>query len=184
VILIESVVSVDAPSLNAKTRDTLPLTWEGRRWTRRKAHTKAGREIALAFPTGTVLALGAILWVADDWYLQVDGAPEPVIAVYPGSHAEALRVCFEVGNRHFSVALDGERLLVPDDTAMVQLLERLGARWEKGEAVYTPMGFGHTHAPDVHGEARIHDHGHEHTHGHAHDHAHDHAHGHPRSHGR
>jgi urease accessory protein len=166
-ILIEGTVSANTESLNGKTRDTLPLTWEGRRWTRRKAQTSAGREIGLAFPTGTVLTVGAVLWVADDWYLQVEAAPEPVIAVHPRSHSEALRICFEVGNRHFSVAEDGDRLLVPDDTAMVQLLERLGARWEKTEAVYAPMGFGHTHPPDVHGDARIHDpsRGPAHTHG-------------------
>jgi urease accessory protein UreE len=113
--------------------------------------------------------VGSVLWIADHWYLEVEAAPEKVIAVHPQSQAEALRLCFEVGNRHFSVALDGERLLVPDDTAMVQLLDRLGARWEKTEAVYAPMGFGHTHAPDVHGEARIHAHPHahgDHTHSH------------------
>jgi urease accessory protein len=174
-ILIDTVLCVAADVLNGKQRDTLPLTWEGRRWTRRKAQTTAGREIGLAFPTGTVLTVGSVLWMADEWYLQVEAAPEPVIAVYPAAYAEALRICFEVGNRHFSVALDVERLLVPDDTAMVQLLDRLGVRWEKTEAVYAPMGFGHTHAPDVHGEARIHGHDGPHSHtpgGHTHSHEH------------
>ena len=68
-ILIEGIVSADVESLKGKLRDTLPLTWEGRRWTRRKTKTAAGREIGLAFPTGTVLTVGAVLWVADDWYL-------------------------------------------------------------------------------------------------------------------
>ena len=34
-----------------------------------------------------------------------------------------LRIAFEVGNHHFPLAIDGDELLVPDDTAMVQLLD-------------------------------------------------------------
>ena len=156
-VVIEQVASPSKEALAGKERDTLRLTWEGRRWGRRRLKTTAGREVALALPTGTVLSVGAILWVESDWYLQVEGAAEPVIAVLPRSSPEALRVAFEVGNRHFSVALDGEALLVPDDTAMVQLLDRLGTRWERRAAVYTPMGFGHGH-----------DHDHDHPHGHSH----------------
>lgn len=145
-IVIDKVLSPAAASLAGKTRDTLRLTWEGRRWGRRKVTTTAGREVALALPTGTVLALNTVLWIDGDWYLEVEGAPEPVIAVRPHDHQEGLRIAFEVGNRHFSVAAEGETLLVPDDTAMVQLLDRLGAHWKRTEAIYTPMGFGHTHA--------------------------------------
>ena len=47
-----------------------------------------------------------------------------------------MRIAFDVGNRHFSLALDGDVLLVPDDTAMEQLLTRLGVRWERREAVF------------------------------------------------
>ena len=55
-------------------------------------------------------------------------ATEAVLAVTPRSREEALRVAFEVGNRHFTLAVDGERLLVPDDPAMEQLLAAAG-RW-------------------------------------------------------
>jgi urease accessory protein UreE len=56
-----------------------------------------------------------------------------------------VRVAFEVGNRHFTVAIDGDRLLVPDDTAMVQLLTRLGVPWIRDRAVFVPLGAGHRH---------------------------------------
>jgi urease accessory protein len=130
---------------DGKERDTLLVTWEERRWTRRRALTARGREVALALPTGSVLAPGSVLWLAADWYLEVEAAPEPVIAVFPRQREEALRTAFEVGNRHFSLALDGERLLVPDDTAMEQLLTRLGVPWERTTAVFTPIGHGHRH---------------------------------------
>ena len=135
----------DPAELLGKERDALLATWEERRWVRRKAVTRQGREIALALPTGTVLHPGHVLHVGTDFYLDVEAAPEPVYAVFPKDHHEALRVAFEVGNRHFSLAIDGDRLLVPEDTAMDQLLSRLGVRFEKAMAVFTPVGAGHRH---------------------------------------
>ncbi|MEK7362682.1 MAG: urease accessory protein UreE [candidate division NC10 bacterium] len=131
--------------LKGKERDTLRLTWEERRWGRRRLTTVKGREVALALPTGSVLRAGQILAVEPEWYLEVESAPEPVIAVFPRDHAEALRLAFEVGNRHFSLALEPDALLVPDDPAMEQLLTRLGAKWERRTAIFNPIGAAHAH---------------------------------------
>ena len=145
-IVIESVLhDPGAAALTGLERDTVRLTWEGRRWTRKRLQTSAGREVALALPTGTVLSLGAVLYLEPGFYLAVEGEPEPVIAVRPRDHHEALRVAFEVGNRHFSLAEAGDSLLVPDDTAMTQLLDRLHVGWERRTAVYSPIGFAHVH---------------------------------------
>jgi len=54
-------------------------------------------------------------------------------------------VAFEVGNRHFTLAIDDERLLVLDDPAMDQLLTRLGVDFERRAAVFVPVGPGHGH---------------------------------------
>ena len=107
-----------------------------------------GRELALALPTGSVLRPGDVIAQGVDWYLVVEARPEPVLAVFPRGRREAIRVAFEVGNRHFSLAVDGDALLVPDDSAMVQLLDRLGIAWERRDAVYDPIGGGgHGHEP-------------------------------------
>jgi urease accessory protein len=107
--------------------------------------TGAGRELALALPTGSVLAPGAVLHVDADWYVVVEAAPEAVLAVRPRSSDEGLRLAFEVGNRHFTLAIDGERVLVPDDPAMEQLLQRLAMPFERTRAVFVPLGHGHRH---------------------------------------
>jgi urease accessory protein len=131
--------------LAALERDPLVLTAEERRWARRRVTTREGRELALALPTGTVLRPGDIVFVGSAWYVAVEAAVEPVLAVAPRSRDEALRVAFEVGNRHFTLALDGEHLLVPDDPAMEQLLERLGIPWRRARAPFVPVGTGHRH---------------------------------------
>ena len=85
---------------------------------------------------------GDVLAVEEEWYLVVEARPEPVLAALPRDRAEAIRLAFDVGNRHFSLALDGEALLVPDDAAMVQLLTRSGVSWERRQAVFNPIAGG------------------------------------------
>jgi urease accessory protein len=142
VVITDPPRTVEAGALEGKARDTLRLTWEERRWTRKRVTTTAGREVALALPTGSVLEPGEILTVEDDWYLAVEGRPEPVLAIFPRSREDALRFAFDVGNRHVTLAIDGDALVVPDEPAMRQLVARVGARWERREVVYTPLGGG------------------------------------------
>lgn len=138
-MITEAPGPVDAAALAGKVRDTLRLTWEERRWTRKRAVTTAGREIALALPTGTVLEPGDVLAMEEGWYLAVEARPEPVLVLFPESYEAAVRIAFDVGNRHFSLGADGDTLLVPDDTAMEDLVRRLGVRWERREVVYSPL---------------------------------------------
>jgi urease accessory protein len=99
----------------------------------------------LALPTGTVLQPGDLLHVADGWCVVVEAALEAVLAVRPRTPGEGLRIAFEVGNRHFTLAVDGERLLLLDDPAMTQLLTRLGIAFERTRAAFAPLGAGHRH---------------------------------------
>lgn len=134
-----------AAALTLKQRDTLVLNSEERRWGRRRARTSAGREVALALPTGTTLETGAILAVEADWYLEVEAASEAVIALCPRDRDSAIQIAFEVGNHHFPLAIDGDTLLVPDDPAMRHLLDRLGEDWEPRQAIFNPIGKAHVH---------------------------------------
>ena len=144
-VVTEPRVHVHDVELAGLERDVLVLTAEERRWGRRRVTTRAGRALALALPTGSVLVPGDVLYVGPGWYVAVEAAAEPVLAVTPRSREEAVRVAFEVGNRHFTLALDGEQLLVPDDPAMDQLLTRLGVDFERRAAVFVPVGPGHGH---------------------------------------
>lgn len=139
-VITELPLRVEPSALAGLERDTLSLTWEERRWTRKRVRSAAGREVALALPTGSRLRPGDMLAREADWYLVVEGRPEPVLAVFPRDREEAIRIAFEVGNRHFSLALDGECILVPADSAMEQLLTRLDVGWKRQEAVYDPLG--------------------------------------------
>jgi urease accessory protein len=163
VVITEPHLHVEPEALRGKARDTLCLSWEERRWTRKRVVTAGGREVALALPTGSVLRPGDVIAVETDWYLVVEGRPEPVIAIHPRDRDEAVRVAFDVGNRHFPLALAGEAILVPDDTAMEQLVARLGVKWERRQTVFDPIGGGaHRHEP---GTSPLDGHSHRNRHG-------------------
>jgi urease accessory protein len=138
-------VHVSDARLATLERDRLVLSAEERRWGRRRVKTEKGRELVLALPTGSVLEPGHVLHAGADYYVVVEAAVEAVLAIAPRDRDEMVRVAFEVGNRHFTVAIDGDRLLVPDDIAMEQLLDRLGVRWTRDRAVFSPLGAGHRH---------------------------------------
>jgi urease accessory protein len=140
-LIIERLPPFVSPEeLQGKEEDRLVLGWEQRRWLRGRFTTAKGRKIGLALPTGTTLEPDAILCVEPSWYLQVEAATDPVLEIHPSSREEAVRVAFEVGNRHFPLAVQGDKLLVPDDKAMTRLLDRLGVAWERREAVFNPIG--------------------------------------------
>jgi urease accessory protein len=145
IVVTRPHVHVHDADLSRRERDRLVLTAEERRWGRRRVTTEKGRMLALALQTGSVLTPGEILYVAAEWYVMIEAAPEAVLAVTPRSREEGLRLAFEVGNRHFSLALDGERVLVADDPAMEQLLTRLGVTFERTHAVFMPIGLSHRH---------------------------------------
>jgi urease accessory protein len=145
-IVYDPVDSLTAEDIRGKEEDTLALPWEQRRWIRGKFTTTKGREVALALPTGTPLVPGTIILVEKDWYLRIEAVPEPLIAVTPENSQDAIRLAFEIGNRHFPLALEGSTLLVPDDPAMAQLFDRLSASWSRRQAVFSPLGVGLIHA--------------------------------------
>ena len=145
-LIIDRLISpVSAEILRTKEDDKLVLTWEQRRWVRGRFTTDKGRKIGLALPTGTTLAPDAILWVEQDWYLRVEAATESVLEILPADRAEAVKIAFEVGNRHFPLAMQQNKLLVPDDKAMVRLMDRLGAQYERRQAVFNPIGNSESH---------------------------------------
>jgi urease accessory protein len=132
--------SADPGELQAKEEDKLVLTWEQRRWLRGRFTTAKGRKIGIALPTGTILSHEAILYVGPDWYLKIEAASEPVLEIMPLDFNEAVKIAFEVGNRHSPLALENGRILVLDDKGMIRLMERLGVRWERRQTIFDPIG--------------------------------------------
>ncbi len=145
-MVIEQIPPVVEPAILAgKQRDTIVMTYEERRWSRQRLKTTAARQLALALPTGTTLEPGIVIAVGTDWYVEIEAAPEAVLATRPADRDTAIRIAFEVGNHHFPLAIEGDELLVPDDSAMEQLFNRMGIGWERRRTAFRPVARGHRH---------------------------------------
>jgi len=145
-LIIDHLAAVANPEdLEGKQEDKLVFTWEQRRWMRGRFTTAQGRKIGFALPTGTTPAPGTILYVGADWYLKIEAATEAVLEISPANCVEAVKIAFEVGNLHFPMAQVEGKILVPDDKAMVRLMERLGARWERRQTIFDPIGSAQLH---------------------------------------
>ena len=74
VVVTHPHVHLHDADLSRLERDALVLTAEERRWGRRRVTTQAGRTLALALPTGSVLTPGDILHVGPGWYVVIEAA--------------------------------------------------------------------------------------------------------------
>ena len=77
--------------------------------------------------------------------------PEPVIEIPLDVDAAAAAVIgWSVGNLHFAIEAQANRILAPDDTGLRQALDRLGIHYHTGSEVFQPHAFagslsGHSH---------------------------------------
>src|SRR5436190_18768914 len=94
VVVTHPHVHLHDADLSRLERDALVLTAEERRWGRRRVTTQAGRTLALALPTGSVLTPGDILHVGPGWYVVIEAARQPGLAVPPRPRGVARRNAF------------------------------------------------------------------------------------------
>lgn len=127
--------------------------------------TDSGEDIGIRI--GETLNENDIIYEDDDRIIAVTIAPCDLISVSVGSIEEMGRLCFELGNRHLSLAIGHDNVKCPYDEPTFEYLKRLGFNAVKTHEKFT--GYteckGHAHT-DAHGNE-------EHHHGHGH-HSHEH----------
>lgn len=127
--------------------------------------TDSGEEIGIRIDAD--LNENDVIFEDEERVIAVKIAPCDLISVPVGSMREMGRLCFELGNRHLSLAISDDNVKCPFDEPTFEYLKRLGFSAQKVHESFT--GYtecrGHAHT-DAHG----HEHSHEHSHGHAHEH--------------
>ena len=108
------------------SRDVVDLGWEDRARTRQRLRTRGGRELALKLTTGTRLPPGSVILVEDGWHVEVEARPEDVWVVRASERSWLLRVAWQIGNRHFPIAVGEDEIVVLYDHTLVELWHRLG----------------------------------------------------------
>jgi len=130
-------------------RDKVGGAWEGRQKSRQRLFTKAGRQIGLALPTGTVLTPGDVLYRNAEIEIVVEGVPEEVFVLHPETRDEFGLICYQIGNLHRAVGFQGNTILIPYESVLENQLDRLGYAYTIEERIFTHAAR-QSHNPHVH----------------------------------
>jgi urease accessory protein len=90
---------------------------------------------------------GAVFFESATARYVIEQQPEPLLAIALTDPESAARIAWQIGNLHFPVAVKEGRILVENDLAIRQMLERDHVPFEAVEAVFQPLnaGAGHHH---------------------------------------
>jgi urease accessory protein len=141
---------------SARARGTVTLSYDDRHRRRLRLTSDDGEIFLLDLPQALVLAEGDGLALSDGSWLAVRAASEPLLEATAASTAHLMRLAWHIGNRHLPMQIEGERILLRDDSVIAAMLEGLGARLRRVSAPFTPE-------PGAYAAAR-HDHGDDHEH--------------------
>ena len=144
--IVENLV-IEKSNQHSLERDTMRLDWEGRQKCRGRLITRAGREIGLALPTGTILSPGDVLYRDDRLEIVVEGVPEKVFVLRPETREDFGRVCYQIGNLHRPIGFQGDAILTPYEPVLEKQLDRLGFAYTIEERIFTHAARqSHTHS--------------------------------------
>ncbi|MDE0577339.1 MAG: urease accessory protein UreE [Opitutales bacterium] len=151
----------DSPSVSLKV--------ERRVLAKRRWRGQAADGTDFGFDLSAPLKHGDQFHFANEQRYQIEQLPEQVFKVAYPDPREAAHRAWQVGNLHFPAQFTDGYLLVENDLAIRQMLERNDIPFEEAEEVFQPV---------VAAAGHHHHHDHDHDHGHTHSHSHDHGHGH------
>ena len=113
--------------LTHHTIDTVHLQWfESTRRIMVKT-SAAGREVAFKlFKEGQSLEHNDVVYLDDALAIVIEIEPCEVIVLSPATLPDMARVCYEIGNKHAPLFLDGDELLLPPDEPLFRWLVAAG----------------------------------------------------------
>lgn len=126
-LLIQEMPGNDLAASAGAEQDSLWLEWyETERRILRKT-TENGRDISLRlFKEGQRLAHGDVVFADEKLLVRIAVRPCDVIVMSPKTLPGMARACYEIGNKHAPLFLEGEELLMPYDRPMFLWLEAAG----------------------------------------------------------
>ena len=152
--------------INGREIHKVSLEWYELAKKRIRTTTDHGEEIGLALEKP--LENGGVLYQDEERIIVVEQLPCTLTVTPVDSMQKMGRLCFELGNRHLSLAIADDHVTVIYDEPTYLYLKKLGFAPEKKEGLFE-------HYTVCHGHGHAHEDGAEHTHTHEHTHEHVHA---------
>ena len=142
------------PASNAKgveTSGALSLSHDERHIRRKLLHFVNGDMIMVDLKEPVHLSEGDVLEAENGEYFLIHAANEPLYSVTANTPLELARLAWHLGNRHQSVEIKDNIILVLRDPVIRAMLEGLGAIIEEIDAPFQPLhGAYHDHAGHHH----------------------------------
>lgn len=142
-----------------QTVDYVQLQWyESERNILRKT-SQSGREVAFRLlKEGQRLKHDDVVFISDNLVIAIEIVPSEVIVLSPKTLPEMARACYEIGNKHSPLFLDGDEVTLPYDKPMFEWLQAAGFQPQKAERCLSQalransaQGHGHSHSHNHHG---------------------------------
>jgi urease accessory protein len=118
--------------------DTVTLAFVDRHRRRIRLVSDAGEAFLLDLPRAHHLVEGDGLELDSGGFLRVRAAPEPLLEIETVDPAELLRIAWHLGNRHLPLQVAGDRLRIPTDYVIAEMVIGLGGRVSRLEAPFDP----------------------------------------------
>lgn len=123
----EVIGNVETYPIGNKTKDALNLQWFETTKRIMRKRTEANQEVVIKFlREGTRLKEGDIVYEDTDKVVVVNVLPCDAIQVTPRSIYEMGTVCYEIGNKHLPLFIQGDHVLIPYEKPLERLLIATG----------------------------------------------------------
>lgn len=122
-LIREKIGNAGSFDIMGRVVDWLEVEWyeTGKRILRRR--TRGGRELALKFLRESPLLMqGDVLYADEAVVIMVELLACPVLAIPMGDMREVASICYETGNRHLPLYIEGGVLLAPLDEPLFRWL--------------------------------------------------------------
>lgn len=162
-LIIQNTLPLDTPPHPQAEQDYVELEWyEAGRHILRKTTTN-GRDISFRMlQEGQRLKHGDIVYSDTRVFIRITIKPCAAIVIAPKNLPDMARACYEIGNKHSPLFLEGDELTMPYDKPMFLWLEAAGFQPQQAERRLS-LALRANSAPGFGGH-------HSHSHGHGHDH--------------
>ena len=155
--LIKQAIDSDIPSL-----ESIPVKLDRHKLARKRWRHSAEDGTDFGTDLEEALSHGDVILTTDTKAYVIEQQPESCFQIALPEPAKAAWTGWMIGNLHFKAAFSEDGILVPDDLAVEQMLEREHIHYHRVQAVFQPsINGGHSH-----------DHDHDHSHGQSHSHSH------------
>jgi urease accessory protein len=130
----------------------LVLAFDARKKSRQLVKLDSGEEIGILLPPGSILRDGDVIESEDGSLFKIQSAKEELMSVTAPDSFQLLRAAYHLGNRHAAIQLQPDRILLPVDLVLKEMIAGLGLTVTIVSEQFTPetgaYGGGHKHGHD------------------------------------